>query len=156
MGGGDIELGDEIVFPGDHAHAALAAPALAAVDGQGGALDVAPVADGHHHLLIGDEVFGGEFLGLGHDFGAPAVAVAFLELGQLLGDEGLDLGLFRQDLAQAPDGGPDLFGLIDDLLTLQAGEALQPHFQDGLGLDLGKGVAAAGSLPGWRQARPPG
>ena len=65
VGGGDVELGDEIVFPGDHADAALAAPALAAVDGQGGALDVVPVADGHHHLFVGDEVFGGELLGLG-------------------------------------------------------------------------------------------
>ena len=57
------------------------------------------------------------------------------------------------------NGGLYLPGLVDDLLALQAGEALQPHVQDGLGLNLGKGVALRVSsrvTPGGAQDELPG
>ena len=41
---------------------------LTAIGGHGNPLDVALMGDGHHHVLLGNEVFGGELLGLGHDF----------------------------------------------------------------------------------------
>ena len=76
MGGVDDELGDEIFFAGLHAHAAGAAAALLAVDGDGGALEVALVRDGDGDLLVGDEVFKLELGGLVDDLGAALVAVA--------------------------------------------------------------------------------
>ena len=46
-----------------------------------------------------------------------------------------------QDLPQPGDEGLHLGQLVDDLLPLQAGESLQLHLEDGLGLQLGQGEA---------------
>ena len=46
------------------------------------------------------------------------------------------LALVRQDLAEARDLPLDLAVLLDDLVALEAGQALQAHVEDGLRLDL--------------------
>ena len=48
--------GDEILFLGRHAGAALAAAALRPVGVERHALDVAGMGDGHHHVLALDQV----------------------------------------------------------------------------------------------------
>ena len=138
LGRGDEELFDEILFLGLHAGLALAAAPLGAVEVHGAALDVAGVGDGDHHLLVLDGVLQGDVGGLVDDLGAALVAELVADLGQFRHDDLEDLGVGSQDLPQPGDELQDLFVLGDDLVPLQAGQALQAHLQDGLGLDLGQ------------------
>ncbi len=57
MGGGDEDVGDEILLARRHAGAALAAAALHAIFGERRALDVAGVGDGDRHILALDQRF---------------------------------------------------------------------------------------------------
>ena len=57
VSGGDEEMLDEILVARLHAGAARASAALLAVGGDRRALQVAGVADGDGHLLVGDQVF---------------------------------------------------------------------------------------------------
>src|SRR6185437_9876707 len=75
VSGGDEQVLDEILVAGAHAHAPGAAAALLAIGGDGGALEIAGVADGDRHLLIGDQVFQLDFRGFVLDFSAARVAV---------------------------------------------------------------------------------
>ena len=81
MGGGGEHMLDEVAFLCIGADDALAAATLFAVGVDGHTLDVAGVADGNDDLLVGDEVFKVEGLGLfcGY-FGAPGVARWFDKL----------------------------------------------------------------------------
>ena len=53
---GDEDLRDHVLVARRHARAAFAAAALGAIGGERHALDVAAVADGHHHVLALDQV----------------------------------------------------------------------------------------------------
>ena len=92
VGGIDDELGDEVFVAGLHADAAGAAATLLAVGGDGRALEVGGVGDGDGDLLVGDEVFEAELGGFVEDEGAAGVAVLFLDEGELVCDDGLELG----------------------------------------------------------------
>ena len=128
----------------------LPAPAalLGAVEADRVALHVAEVRDGDHHLLLGDEVLGGEVGGLGLDLGAPLVAEELLHLHQLADDHLEEHLLAAQDLLEPGHQLLHLGQLVEDLLPLQAGEALQLHLQDGLGLELGEAEARHQALAG--------
>ncbi len=126
----------------------LPPPALGAVDGQGGALDIAPVGHGDHHFFVGDQVLGGELPGLRDDLGAAPVPITIFELLELLGDQSPDLGLIRQYLLIPGDGGVHFLGLGDDLLAFETGKPLQPHIKNGLGLDFAQREAGHQLLPG--------
>ena len=138
MGGGDEEPFDEILLLRAHAGFPLAATALGPVEGNGVALDVAAVGDGDHHVLLDDQVLQGELPGFFDDFRAAGVAVAFLDLEQLVLDDGQDLHLARQDLFEPLDQRQDVVVLGDDLVALQAGEPVQAHVEDRLGLEVGE------------------
>ncbi len=86
------QVADRVLLAGDHRQLALAAAALRAERADLLALDVAPLAEGHDHVLGGDQVFGGQLaVGIGLDAGAAIVAVLALQLGQLLLDDDQDL-----------------------------------------------------------------
>ena len=90
------------------------------------------------HLFFGDHVLDAELFGLVDDLRAALVAVLLLDLQQLfLDDLHLEL-LALQDRLQPLDQLDRLAVLVLDLLPFQAGEALEPHVQDGLRLDLGQ------------------
>ena len=96
--GVDDELRDEIFFARLHAHAAGAAAALLAIDGDGRALEVALVADGDGDLLVGDEVFKLNLGALVDDLGAALVAVLVADVFKLLDDDRAQLFLAAEDL----------------------------------------------------------
>ena len=126
----------EVPLLGRHAGAPLAAAQLGAVERERRALHVPGVRDRDHHLLVGDHVLDRDVVRLGHDLGAPGVAVALLDLGQLPLDLGEQQGVGAEDGAQAIDHLEQLAVLVDQLLPLEAGEALEAHVEDRLGLHL--------------------
>jgi hypothetical protein len=133
---GDEEVTDEVLFPGAHADAPLAAAALHPVGRDRRALDVAGAADGDRHVLVGNQVFDPELAALVDDLGPPRVAEA-LPHGVQLVDHHLHQQLVAaEDGAQAFDRLHQLGELVDDLLPLEAGQPLQLHVEDGLRLDL--------------------
>src|SRR5438874_2564362 len=136
--GGDEEVFDDVFLFRLHAGHALAAAALAAVGLDVRALDVARARDGDDHLLVGEEVLDRQLRRLGENLGAPRVAVLLFDLEQLLLDDVHQLGVRGQDALELLDQREHLLVLLDDLVPLQLGQALQPHVQDGLGLDLGE------------------
>src|SRR5437762_2316590 len=136
--GGDEEVFDDVFLFRLHASHALAAAALAAVGLDVRALDVARARDGDHHLLVGEEIFDCQLRRLGENLGAPRVAVLLFDLEQLFLDGAHQLGVRGQDALELLDQREHLLVLLDDLVPLQLGQALQPHVQDGLGLDLGE------------------
>ena len=65
-----------------------------------------------------------------------------------LGDDDLvDLALVAEDLLEARDLLQRLGVLLEDLVALEAGEALQAHVEDGLRLDLARAGTAASGPP---------
>ncbi len=111
---------------------------LLAVGGERQPLDVAGGGQRDHHLLVGDHVLDID-LALGEgDLGAALVAVLLGQLAELLADDPVDQALVAEDLAQRLDLRHQLGVLLADLVRLEAGEALQAHVEDRLGLDLGQ------------------
>jgi hypothetical protein len=104
------------------------------------------VCERHHHVGGRDQVFGGQVLRAVLDGGA---ALPFLDWpnsvfrrGQFVADDGGHAGGLGQDVQQVFDDGHHLAVLGDDLVLLQAGQALQAHLQDFLGLGVGQAVQA--------------
>ena len=145
---GDEELVDPVVFLGLRGLLAAAAALLRAVLGQRLALDVAAVAERDHHVGRGDQVLGAQLLHVVLDGGAARAQLRLAELGaqraQLVDDDRGDPLGTRQDVEQVGDGRHDVAVLADDLVLLQAGQALQAHLQDLAGLVVGQAVEAVG------------
>ena len=138
--GVDDELRDEIFFARLHAHAAGAAAALLAVDGDGRALQVALVADRDGDLLVGDEVFKLQLGALVDDLGAALVAVLVADVFKLLDDDRAQFLLAAQDLFVLGDLGADLLQLVQELVDGELGEAIELQFENGV--DLAQSEAA--------------
>src|SRR5213075_1798627 len=80
---GDEDLLDEVLVARRRARLAAAAAPLRAIEGDRIALHVALVAEGHHHVLFGDQVLGGKLAGFALDLGAARVGEERLHLAQL-------------------------------------------------------------------------
>ncbi len=144
MGGVDDELGDEVLFAGLHAEAAGASATLLAVDGDGGALEVAGVGDGYGDLLVGDEVFELELGGLVDDLGAAGVAVLVADLGELFDDEFAEFGRRGEDGLELGDVVADFGQLFESLVDGELGEAVELQFEDGVDLPVAEDEGAGG------------
>ncbi len=138
VGGVDDELGDEVLVAGLHAEAAGAAAALLAVDGDGRALEVAGVGDGDGDLLVGDEVFEGELVGLVEDLGAALVAVLVADLFELLDDDAAEFLLGGEDGLELGDVVADGGELVEELVDGELGEAVELQLEDGVDLLVGE------------------
>ncbi len=125
---------------GLHAHAAGAAAALLAIDGDGRALEVALVGDGDGHLLVGDEVFKLDFGGLVDDGGAAGVAVAVANVFQLLDDDFAELLVGGEDFFVLGNSLADFGELVENFVHRELGEAIELQLEDGV--DLAEGDAA--------------
>ena len=147
VGGGNEQRFDKVLVPGRGADLALAAAVLRTVQGDGVTLDIPLVGHGDHHVLLHDQVLDGYIVGLVDDGGAAHVAVGLLDLPQFVDNDRVDLLLVGQDTPQLGDGGPHGLVLLDDLVTLQPGQPLQAHFQDGLGLGLRKAEVGHEAFP---------
>ena len=84
---------------------------------------IAPVAQGHHHLLLRDKVFIAEipYL-LTANLGAPGIAVPGFQLIDLLLDQKVDLLGVGQKVLQVGDSLKQLSVFIGDLLALQGSQ----------------------------------
>ena len=138
MGAGDEEALQEVLVAGGRPGLAAAAALLGPVSAHRVPLHVAGVRDGDDHLLLGDEVLGGEVRRLPLDLRPALVREELPHLAQLAHDHLQEHLLRGEDLLEADDGALDLGQLLQDLLPLQAGQALQLHLQDVAGLDLGE------------------
>ena len=142
VGGGDEEVVDEVLVPRLHAHPAPAAAALGAVARDRGALDVAGVGDGDRHVLVGDHVLDRDLVHRVDDLGAPRVGVV---LRGSSASSSFTIWSMRADRARMSLRSAMVvvssLRLVHDLLALEAGEALELHLQDGVGLDEGEGEA---------------
>ena len=127
MGGGHEEVLREVVLLRARAAGSYPTPPLSAVLVQAGALDVALVADGNHHRLVGNHVLHREVAARVVDARAALVAVALAHLQQLTLNEGPLLQRRGQDGVQTVHQAHQLLVLSHQLVTLQAREALQAH-----------------------------
>ena len=87
------QVQQRIVVSGVHAPDTLTAPVLNLVGVAGYSLDVAALTQGHHHVLMGDELLGGLVLDFFFiDDCPPGIAEVLLQLAGLGLDRGQDLG----------------------------------------------------------------
>ena len=142
MGVGDEEVAHDVLFARRHADEALAAAALLPVRLERRALDVARVRRGDDDVLVGDEVFDAEVAGLLDEVGAALVAVLRPDRAQLVEDDGHHQLVARQNGAQLLDELHQLGELVDDLLPLEARQALELHVEDRLRLERREAEAA--------------
>ena len=135
----DHQVHQGVVIPGGHPPDTLAAPVLGAVGIAGNPLDVAPLAQRDHYVLVGNKLFRSL---LAHFFvfyaSAAGVAKVLLELAGLLLDFVKNLARVCQQGLQVADGLQQFLVLVQQPLPFQGGQAAQLHVQDGLGLDLAK------------------
>ena len=143
---GDEQLVNPVVLFGRRGLFAAPAALLRAVFGQRLALDIAGVAERDHHVGGCDQVFGGQVLRAVFDQAAAraefAVAKLRLDGVQLATNDGGDALWRGEDGQQVFDDRHHLFVFRNDLVLLQAGEALQAHLQNLLRLGVGQAVEA--------------
>ena len=137
MGVPDDKPAHGVGLAGTHAGDAPAAATLQSIGLQRQPLDVAPGAEGGHHLLMGDHVLVPQLLRyLADDLRPTLITVLLLQLLDVLLDEHVDLVRVGQQVFQLTDLLDDLRVLLFQLLSLKAGKAPQLHIEDGLGLPL--------------------
>ncbi len=151
---GDEQALDEIVFLGRGGLLAAAAAALRAVVGQRLRLDVAGVREASppcpRGVIRSSRSMSPSFRTISLRRLSPyciADRLQFVadDLGDALGP--------REDVDQVGDLLDHLAVLGDDLVLLEAGEALQAQFEDRLGLRLGQAVALGGEAEFRRRGR---
>ena len=124
----------EVTFLGGHAQNALSATVLLVVGIQLHALDVVVVADGNHHILIGNQIF---LIHLGHIVGngsAAFITELCLYLGKLLLDDSHNLAFISQHGFQPFNLFQNFLIFFLNLLTLQTGQPLQTQIKNCLSL----------------------
>ena len=134
MRGPHEQVLDDVLFLRLRPHPALAAALLRAVDRERRPLRVATAADREDDLLLRDEVLRGEVARLGDDLGAARAAERLADPRKLGADDRRDALALRENVLQVRDGGEDLPELRDDLLALEAREALEAHVENRLRL----------------------
>src|ERR1700683_4512760 len=122
---------DEIVVARFRADAAFAAARLVAVGLDGGALNVARMADGDGHFLVFDQVFELDFLDAVNDLGAARVAIGFYDFAEFGDDNGLQFLFAGQDFAQLGNLFADFFQLGKNVVNGKLRQAVQLQFEDG-------------------------
>ena len=140
---GDEEVLHDVLFARRHADQALAAAPLLPVFVERRALDVARARRRDDDVFVGDQVLDPELAAVLDDLGPAVVAVLRLDGAQLVDDDGHHQVVARQDAAQPLDGLHQLGQLVQNLLPLEAGEPLQLHVENRLGLDLASGRTAS-------------
>ncbi len=141
MGFGHKKGADKVLITRSGPHDAASATTLLTVDVERDALDVAAVAEGHDAGGVGDQVFEIN-LALERDDGRAAfVAKALLEGEQVALDQAVDQAGIGQQRLQVGDTFADGSVFSLDLFALKAGELIEAHLENGVGLQFAEGVA---------------
>ena len=142
MGVGDQQVLDKILVFNAQRRLAHAAAALHLILGQRLGFRVTAVREGHHAILGGDQVLGGEVFLRVANFRAPRVAELLGDLGQFLANhlqQALGVG---EDIEQIGDLDQLVPVFLEQFFVLQTGQAMQAQIENGLGLSRGQAVAA--------------
>ena len=134
--GGGEHGAHAVLLLGGHGLVALAAPTLLAVLAGGGPLDVAAVGEGIDALLLLDQVLHVQLVLHEADLRHPVVAVLVGDGLELLLQHLLEEALVAEEPVEVGDPLLQLLVLRLQLLPVQPLQGLQPHVQDGLGLDV--------------------
>lgn len=134
--GGDEKLLDEVAFLGLRADDSLPAAALLAIGRQRHALDVALVGKRHDDVLVGDEVLDVEVAHVADDLGAALLGVLLHHLMDVLADHVHQELLIPENRLVPADFLAKGVIVLGELADLQAGEPLELHGQDVVGLDV--------------------
>ena len=132
VGGGDNQPLHEILGARAHADSALAAACLAAVGVYAGALQVAAARYCDCDVLHAHQVLELDLAGVLDDLGAAVVAETLLDFLELLHDQRAQNSIGPQQFQVLRDTALDIRQLVQDLLLLHPGEALQLQFDDRL------------------------
>ncbi len=133
---------DEVLFLDPRRRAAAPAAVLRAVLADALRLAIALVREGHHQVLLRDQVLGGQVQAIDHDRRAPLVAVLVADFQQLAADLGQQARVAVQNVQQVGDLHRQFAVLVDDLVPFQPRQALQAHVQDGLHLAIAQVIGA--------------
>ena len=136
MGGGGEHGHHLVLLPGGHTLLAHAALALSGVFTDGSALDIPGLGEGKDTLFLLDEVLDVYLVLHVLDLRLAFVAVLLRQSGQLLLENLPHQSVVGQHPAEVSDLLLQLFVLLLQLLPVKALQSLQPHIQNGLGLDL--------------------
>ena len=148
MGGSGENGVHHILLPGLDADPAPAAPLLGGVGGRGHALDIAPAGEGEDVQLLGDEILEVDLVLHILDLGLAVVAELVGDGLQLLLEDAAHQGRVAQHLQVIGDLFLQLLVFVLQLFPVQTLQGLQPHIQDGLGLDVIQAEALAQPLLG--------
>jgi hypothetical protein len=129
-------MADEVLLAGAHADAPFAAPPLRPVGRDSRALDVAGVRHRDRRVLVGDQVFDPQLAAFLDNHRPAGVGVLVANFLQLVEHHLHQQFIAREDRTETLDGLEQLHELVDDLLPLEPGQALQLHVQYGLPLEL--------------------
>ncbi len=99
-------------------------------------LDIAHVADGDHHRIIGIEVLGVELMIEGDNLCLALIAILFLHLQQVFLHHLLATLRIIQDFLQVSNEFHQVVVLLVQLIDTQAGQLAQTHIYDSLRLQL--------------------
>ena len=141
----DEHMFEEVAFSGAGRGDSPATPTLGSVGAGRESFDVSGVGDRDHHVLFSDERFlvkVAQFLA--GNLGSPGVGVFLLQLAEVRADEVVNQVLVGQNRLISGDVFAELLVFISKLVRFQAGELLQPHRQDGVGLVSGERAGRLG------------
>src|SRR6185437_378407 len=146
----DEELLDEILVLDRGRRAAPPSPPLRLVLRDGLRFRIARVRERDHHVLRLDEVLGGEREMSEADLGAARIAERLAHVDELRAHDLRQPFGPRENVAKIANGLEERLVLLDDLLLLEPGQAMQAHVEDRLRLLLREPIAPRhqSALPG--------
>ena len=135
---GNKEMFEEIAFFGIRADDALAAAALLAIGIQIHPLDIAAMAHRYENAFVGDQVLDVKVLDVAGYFCSPLVAVFFFYLVNILADDIHEQLIVGQNSLVVGDLVGQFGIFLCELFNFKAGEPLELHCQDRIGLRAGE------------------
>ena len=148
VGIGHGKQSHRVTFPVDGTNNSFATAVLQGVKVGGNPLNIATVAQGHHHSLMGDKVFFTELhLTVFNYFGSPLVTVLRLQVTDILLDEDKHAARVGEKVFQIGNRFQYLGVFIEYLFPFQVGQTAQLQIKNGLGLYLSQAKVAHQGLP---------
>ena len=135
MGRGNKQVLDKVLITKICGHRSLAATALILVGTNRNAFYHAPIRSQNHHVLFLDQVFNIDLFDLvNKDLCAPVVPEFLRDFQGFLFNNIQDLFRIRQEILEIGYLGPYLIQFVYDFLGFKAGQLLEAHIKNRLGL----------------------